>query len=150
MLRILAGLQGFPVGAGRLTGGLGVPSGPFLVAGGCGGVTCLARVFDRIWGLKRLARALVALGLVLAVVASAFRCVSIGAPALLGVALLGIVGGVCFLALRCLLGCSVLPIERFLDCGVGLPCCSLGPGRFLVLGKAWIFEGGGAVAVAVP
>ena len=92
--QVLAGLQGCPVGAGRLTGGLGVPWGPFLVAGGCGGAARLASVFVRIWGLTRLARALIALGLALAIEACAFRCVAVGAPALIGVALFNIVGGV--------------------------------------------------------
>ena len=109
----------------------------------------MASVLVHPWGLTRLARGFLALGLALAIGTCAFRCVAADAPALVDAALTDLGGGG-FLVLRRFLGCSVLPIERFFDRGVGLPCCSLGPGRFLVLGKAWIFEGGGAVAVAVP
>ena len=71
LYRALIGLLR-PFGAGCLTGGLCVPSGPFVVAGSCGGGFCLVGVFFLAWVLEDLLGFLACLPLALPIVVILF------------------------------------------------------------------------------
>ena len=100
LLRVLAGLYGCPVGAGCLTSGLSVPSGPFLVASGCGGELCLVGVLFHVWVLEWLVGLFAALRLVLAVVVCLFWRPRIDAFVLFGAATASVVGVVLLAQMR--------------------------------------------------